>query len=694
MRQIGLLDRIRFAFGRGEGVMYRATKSGPYYMSSPNEYMANLLRGGGSGAYSGVDVDESAALGASPFLASVKVLCETLASLPIILYRRLPNGQGKERATDHPLYKLLHQAVSPDVTAYHFKERMQAQAVLRGDAFAQVIKDANGGYPSELVIMDSRRVTIKKESGRLYYEYRQKEGGSPRRLPSDQIFHVSGFGVDATRGLDPVATQRETLGITLAAQLFGATFFGNSANAGGVIEVDKTLSDAAYKRLKNDWEEKHQGAENAHKVAILEEGSKWHQITVPPDEAQYLETRRFQVAETARPHRVPPHLVGDLDRATFSNIEHQSLEFIIYTMLPWFTRWEQAISLQLIPEWDRDEYFAEFLVDAVVRGDLLSRMNAYRIGREIGLYSANDIRAKENENAIEGGDTYHVPLNWIPVDEAGRAPQPAADPPPEVDDGEDDAGEKPKAADARAIVHERSAAARGKIAEAYRPTLENAFGQVVADQVRDIAAAVKKTLRERDAAGFTDWLDGYFRGQPDAIRERIAPSYGSLMEAIRQEISAELGSDIRVTPQNEAFVRSYVDRFVDSYVRSTRNEIDTIIRGTPTGDDALPDALDKRLSRWSTSRARKYAADQSVRASNALSKMFYAGAGIMYLRWYARGSKSCPLCQKLDGQVVGITESFVSSGETIDAGGKKLRSRRRCAHAPLHQGCTCQIGPG
>lgn len=677
MRQIGLLDRIRFAFGRGDGLMYRATKGGPYYMSSPNEYLSNLLRGGGSTSSSGVDVDEMSALGASPFLASVKVLCETLASLPLILYRRLPDG-GKERATDHPLYPILHRAVSPDVTAYHFKERMQAQAVLRGDAFAQVIRDPRSGYPAELVVMDSRRVTIKKESGRLFYEYREKAGKSPRPLPSDQVFHVSGFGLDAVRGLDPIATQREALGITLAVQLFGATFFGNSANAGGVIEVEHSMSDPAYKRLKNDWEEKHKGVENAHKVAILEEGAKWHQITVPPDSAQYLETRRFQVAETARPHRVPPHLVGDLDRATFSNIEHQSLEFIIYTMLPWFTRWEQSISLQLIPEREREEYFAEFLIDALVRGDLLSRMNAYRIGREIGLYSANDIRAKENENPVEGGDVYHVPLNWVPVDEAGKAKE----------------EEPPPARAARAAVHERSATVRGRIAEGFIPVYETAFARVVSAQVRNIGEAVQKHLRARDKQSFTAWMDEYFRGQPEFVRGRIAPAYSSLAEAIRVEISAELGSDVQVTPQNEVFIRSYVEKFVSSYLKTTRNELDALMRDTTTGTDELPDAIDKRLSRWGASRAKRYAADQTVRASNALAKMFYTGAGIMYLRWYARGSKSCPLCQKLDGQVVGITESFVSSGEKIAAGKKSLKTRRRCGHAPLHKGCTCQIGPG
>ena len=686
MKQVGLLDRIRFAFGRGDGVVYRATKSGPYYMSSPNEYLTNLLRGGGTTSAAGVEVDEKSALGASAFLASVKVLCETLASLPLILYRRLPDGRGKERATDHPLYTLLHQAVSPDVTAYHFKERMQAQAVLRGDAYAQVIRDRRTGYPSELVVMDSRRVTLRKEAGRLYYEYRPLDGGEQRRLGGDMVFHVSGFGVDATRGLDTIAAQRETLGITLAAQVFGAAFFGNAANPGGVIEVEKQLSDAAYKRLKTSWEERHQGVESSHKVAILEEGSKWHQTTVAPDNAQYLETRRFQVAETARPHRVPPHLVGDLDRATFSNIEHQSLEFIIYTMLPWFTRWEQAISLQLIPEWDRGTYFAEFLVDALVRGDLKSRMESYRIGREIGLYSANEIRAKENENPVEGGDVYHVPLNWVPV----GAP-PAVQQVPEVDDEDDEPVQE------RAVMvsaHERSATARGRIAESYREALRGAFGRVVDEQIKSIGAAVQKHLRTRDAAGFTAWLDEYFRSQPDAVRESVAPVYGAIVEAVRDEVAAELGKDIEITPQNDAFVRSYVDKIVASYVRSTRNEIDSVLSGTVSASDELPDALDKRLGRWSKTRAAKYAEDQSVRASNAFAKMFYAGAGIMYLRWYARGSKSCPLCQKLDGQVVGITESFVSSGETISAGKKQLKTRRRCGHAPLHRGCTCQVGPG
>lgn len=358
----------------------------------------------------GVSVSETTSLQCSAVYACVRVLSETVASLPLITYRRLENG-GKERATDHALYDVLHNQPNALMSSFEWRETMMAHLLLWGNAYSRIVDDASGRI-LELYPMRPDRVQVSQAAGSLLYTY-TPTSGETLVLPEDKVLHIRGLSTDGILGISPIAQARQAIGLAMATEEFGARFFGNGARPGGVLEHPGTLTDEAMARLQMSWEQSHNGNVNAHKVAILEEGMKYAPVGIPPEDAQFLETRKFQIEEIARIFRVPVHLIGDLDRATFSNIEQQSLEYVIYSVRPWLVRWEQAIQRSLMLSGERKTYFVEFLVDGLLRGDIMSRYQAYATAIQNGWMSRNEVRQLENLNPAEELDEFLVPMNMM-----------------------------------------------------------------------------------------------------------------------------------------------------------------------------------------------------------------------------------------------------------------------------------------
>ncbi|ADL50550.1 phage portal protein [Clostridium cellulovorans] len=362
------------------------------------------------GNKAGVIVNEETAMRTTAVYACVRVIAETIASLPLPLYKRLL--RGKEKATYHPLYTVLHDMPNSEMTSFSFRETMMTHLLLWGNAYAQIIK--RGNKISELWPLHPAYVRIDREpvTNKLIYKY---NGGAEEIIYSqEQILHISGLSFNGITGLSPISMARETIGLAQATEEFGSRFFSNGARPGGILQHPGIVKDP--ERLRKSWEEVYKGVQNSHKIAVLEEGMQYKEIGIPPNDAQFLETRKFQLNEICRIFRVPPHLIGDLERATFSNIEHQSIDFVVHTIRPWLVRWEQAIQKALIPEEERAIYFAKFTVDGLLRGDFKTRMDGYAVGRQNGWYSANDVREFEDLNPIPedmGGDLYLVNGNMM-----------------------------------------------------------------------------------------------------------------------------------------------------------------------------------------------------------------------------------------------------------------------------------------
>lgn len=356
----------------------------------------------------------------SAVFACVRIIAETVASLPLNVYERLPDG-GKTRAPTHPLYSVLHSYGNDEMTAFSVRELLQTHLCLYGNAFAEIEYDAAGRIRGLWPLRPDRVTPFRTPDGPIAYQV-TLPNGQQVILPKDRIFSIVGFGGDGIKGASVLQMARESIALSIATERYGAKFFGNGARPGGVLEHPATMSQEAQDRLRSSWNEMHSGLDRAHRIAILEEGMSYKAIGLPPEDSQFLETRKFQIGEIARIFRIPPHMIGDLERATFSNIEHQSIEFVVHCIRPWLVRWEQSIQQQLFSDRDRPRYFAEFNVDGLLRGDIKSRYEAYAIGRQNGWLSANMILTMENMDPIgPDGDIYLVPLNMVPADQAGAA---------------------------------------------------------------------------------------------------------------------------------------------------------------------------------------------------------------------------------------------------------------------------------
>ena len=380
------------------------------------------------GSSSGKNVNERTAMQMTAVYACVRILSEAIAGLPLHLYRYTDEG-SKEKALEHRLYGLLHDEPNPEMTSFVFRETLMTHLLLWGNAYAQIIRNGKGEVIALYPLMPNKMQVDRDDSGQLYYTYSRtkeeanaKDNESSVKLSPYDVLHIPGLGFDGLVGYSPIAMAKNAIGMAMACEEFGAKFFANGASPSGVLEHPGILKDPA--KVRDSWNAAYGGSANSHKVAVLEEGMKYSPISISPNEAQFLETRKFQINEIARIFRVPPHMVGDLEKSSFSNIEQQSLEFVKYTLDPWVIRWEQSLSRALFSPDEKHTYFFKFNVEGLLRGDYQSRMTGYATARQNGWMSANDIRELEDLDRIpadEGGDLYLVNGNMLPLEKAGAA---------------------------------------------------------------------------------------------------------------------------------------------------------------------------------------------------------------------------------------------------------------------------------
>ena len=382
----------------------------------------NFLFGGST---AGKMVTERSSMQMTAVYSCVRVLAEAVAGLPLHLYKYTDSG-GKDKAVDNPLYFLLHDEPNPEMTSFVFRETLMTHLLLWGNAYAQLIRNGKGKVVAMYPLMPNRMSVNRDDNGNLYYKYLRSLEDAHRAntnevmlLPSE-VLHIPGLGFDGLVGYSPIAMAKNAVGMAIACEEYGAKFFANGATPGGILEHPGIVKDPA--RVRESWNAVYQGSGNAHRIAVLEEGMKYTPIGISPEQAQFLETRKFQINEIARIFRVPPHMVGDLEKSSFSNIEQQSLEFVKYTLEPWLVRWEQAMVRSLLSKSEKEQYFIKFNVDGLLRGDYESRMNGYATARQNGWMSANDIRQLENLDRIskkEGGDLYLINGNMTKLADAG-----------------------------------------------------------------------------------------------------------------------------------------------------------------------------------------------------------------------------------------------------------------------------------
>jgi len=589
-----------------------------------------------------------------------------MASLPLIVYQR--KSRGRERAVDSPVYSLLHNEPNPLQTSAVFRSTAMTHLCLHGNAYAEIEYDGN--TPVALWQIPPWKVKIELLNSRrgLLYTVSLPDG-KEKIIPQWAMIHVLGLSTNGVTGLGPIQHAKEAIGLSLASEEFGATYFGEGTNIAGVVQHPAELSDEAYKRLSQSLKEKYAGLGKAHRLMLLEEGMKFEKLTIPPDQSQFLETRQFQVLEIARIFGVPPHKVAELSRATFSNIEEQELSFLRDTMAPWLVNFEQEINRKLF---QNKPFYCEFLVEGMLRATTEARYRSYQMGRNWGWLSVNDIRDMENMNPLpeEQGNMYLVPMNMQPADWLTEKPEPKE---PSWDSVRED----------RSLEIRNLTKNRYLVARSYRKVFEEAGKRIVEREVSNVRKAFKKHLGERNTALFIEWLEDFYRDFPDYIKRQMAAGSQSLAEAIEPLVKQQLKRDS--TADIPKFIQEYLEAYAARHAGSSRGQILALL------EEGEFDEIEKRLGEWEEKRPSKIGMNETVQLANAVCLTLAAGAGVLSLIWRNASGNPCPYCSQLDGKKVGTGQDFV--GETAFAEGETMNIRRPAMQPPLHRGCECQLEP-
>lgn len=650
--------------------------------------------------WTGVAVTPIGALNIAAVYASVRAIADAMASLPLILYET--SGRDKRRAAQHPTYAVLKERANKWMTAYEYRQVKYLHLNLWGNHYAEKEFDDSGNVIGLFPIRPDR-VTLMLEGGEPFYIVTVTNGPN-LRLPAWRIHHVKGLGSTGWLGYSPVWLAANSMGLALAAEEYGGRFFGTGGRPSGVLKHPGQLSDDAYERLREGWVDA-TGLSNAHRIKILEEGMDYGVIGVPPDEAQFLETRQFQLAEVARWFRVPPVLIGDLQRATYGNAEQQMIDFVQNCLRPWASNDEQALRRDVLVGSDQQRYDIEYSFNDLLRGDTAARFASYQIGVTHGIHTINEARAAEGLPLVENGDQLYMPLQvgvvmadgtlTAPVRvDAGMEEQPEEPEEEPEEQQEEDRVLAQQDAEQRELRALKGVEQRAAISDVYRASLAEVLGRTVRKEIRDI--------RERLALGgaledFFAWLRNYEAELAPFMGRSLGPVLRTMMLAVVDASTREIGRESPgLTAAFLAWVDGYTVRYGGQYGAESYNQLRALYEETlrpedERGDAEAVEAMQVRMTEWGEKRAEKESRDESINFGNAAAIATWEAYSVSRKRWRANPG-ACGICQQMDGKVVGLRETFVRKGDTLAADGQEtMQVQKDFVHAPLHGGCTCGV---
>lgn len=637
----------------------------------------------------GVTVSDDTAMRFATVHACVRVLSEDVGALPLHVYRRTKQG-GKERAPGHPLYELLHDRPNPEMSAVAFKEALMVNALLTGNGYAFIEYDRAGRVRGLYPLLSGEVTPYRTDAGELRYRAGDED------LRALEVFHLAGLGFDGLMGLSPIAYARESIGLGMAAERYGEKFFKNGTHIGGVISVKDELNEDQFERLKQQFTSAFRGLQNAHGVPVLEGGATYTPVGIAPEDAQFLETRKFQRNEIAAIYRVPPHMIGDLERATFSNIEQQDLAYLQRSLLPWLMRIEQECRAKLLRPDERAEYCVEHDTANFMRGETASRMQSYSTAIMAGVMTPNEARQRENLNPVPGGDDIMLPLNMAQAGQ--RLPTSAA--------------ESGKARSWRHFVPggERRAAGNGNVAAQLQwlgvsgdvfDRLEVGFRAWLTRQADDIQQIVDRDFGKRSEKGTPETraghavdkkklirnIEDYFiqlgKDGAKALGESVSasefPGWQDVNEALEEiaraawtQVSGELGAG--AAPSEEwcrGYLRRYRSEMAERLCKANSDELTRAIRRYRDDDAELYAQLSGLFNQWKQpdgKRTRNMALNEVALMRNEALIAAYRQAG--YSSVWRSAPGCCRICTMMNGKTITTLKP------------------------PLHKGCGCDVKRG
>ena len=642
---------------------------------------------------SGVSVDENMALTQSTVYACVRVISEDLASLPLILYQRV--GEGKERAFDHPLYSILHDAPNPEMTSMSFWEAMLGHLLLWGNFYAYIQRDTMGRVRGLWPWVPWEVTPKRTEAGDVAYQLNR--GGQQVDYPADLVFHVPGYGFNGLMGLSAISLHRETVGYALGMQEYGARFYDNDASSQFLLVLPNKMSDKARGNLISSWENRHKGIKNRGKTGILEEGVDVKTIGITPIDAQYLETRKFTRTEICSIFRVPPHMVMDLERATFSNIESQALSYVSGTLRPHATRIERTILTKLLTATERKTLFAEHLFEDLLRGDVVSRNTAYNVARLGGWMNADEIRARENMNPMPDGQgqVYFVPKNYGDLAKIGEAPPP---PPPQiVVPAEEVEPTEPRSFEYRTLTDSqkrRMAEYKYNVANSFKPVIEDAVRRTTSKEVKDLKAMAKKAA---DVGHFTQMVEEYYLTRQEVLIKDLTPCMTSLAEAILTVTADECKGLPTLTGAMQECLNEHILNTCKFNALAAKNTVLKAVREARelTFEEFEIEAF---LAGWVSTRPEMFAAWETARVSGLMSNANYFQAGADGAEWLTLDvdDARCAHLNEALREYAGScrhSKGYWPGSQHHRRDVEDFTPSWEVSTPPLYLGCTCQLVP-
>ncbi|HUT87827.1 MAG TPA: phage portal protein [Candidatus Heimdallarchaeota archaeon] len=642
---------------------------------------------------SGVNIDESTALTISALYAALNFLAGVVASLPLRVYRSLPGG-GKERAIDHPLYDRLHAKPNgTGMTAWQWVYTSVMHKYLWGNWWTVVRRPSYELTPlmADRTWIDYRSPTIVRT---------KDNAGAEFLFDRRDVLLVPHVSLGGITGKGVVAYARESLGLIKAQEQFASAFFGSGTKAGGFVQIPGGMDEDTRHGLQADFNEKYGKLGESWKAIFLSGGAEWKPQDIDAVKAQALESRLFSVAEVSRWTGLAPHLLHDLSRATFSNIEELDLALVMFTLTPIVTQIEQAMNLTFFSDAERQQYYVKFELKGLLRGNIAARTAFYTAMIDRGVFHANNVLELEDMDLQEDGlgEIYIVSLNTankrkfleptVPVIEDVPDEEGEADIADEVDEEEGEEAPRSMVISAPGrVILQRSSALRRKITLAYGKQWEAYTAQVIKEETEQLRAGIKEWLHERSAGEFVTWLDNFYVGFQSRVADLSAPLLSSYAAAILPIAQQEINSDADIAPRYEQFGQQYREAFVLRHVGQSRGQL----RAAALEAEDAEIEIEQLLTDWEGARPGKIVQHESVRAENAFARSVFALAGVVKIRSVAYG-KSCPYCSALDGRVIGIEEAFLTEGDFQPEGADRpLTVTSTYNHPPYHGGCDCGI---
>lgn len=658
----------------------------------------------GAPNHTGVPVNEQTALNFSAVYAAIRLLTETVSTLPIHLYERTENGE-RRIVEEHPLSTLLRKP-NPEMTRNVFFEVLHGHIETYGKAFAEIVHNTKSGYPKALypVMPNNIRIQRNKETKKLEYVY--KPTGAV--VPSWKMLHIPGFGYNGIDSYSPIQLARQTIGLGLASEEFQARYFSQGTQIGGFVQMENELSDEAFERFKQQINEKYKGLQNSHGLIILEDGAKYEPVKISMEDAQFLESRQFTIKEIARWFGVKPHMIGDLSDATFSNIEHQGMEAVRYTFRPRIVRWEEALNNKLIPGPEQNQYYFKFSMEGLLRGDVKTRYEAYRMGIQDGWLNADEVRRMEdlNPQPEDIGKAYFVPANMMNKKiaiEGNNLPQSNKEENKKIDSSvslydniednrdnkETNNNEKLEQQNLEEQKQIESAENRREKTENYRNLMNKQVSNILEKEIEVIRNNIG--LLDEGTETFITQIKEELEKVKEDIPNQLLPTFETIGEELIPSIKEELGKDIDVTENIDEFIKKYVDNFATRHNIELTTETKSVVYDSSYSD--RKEKMEEQLKYWEKNKVEDIVNNEVVRSENAITKTAYAAMGIVKIKSMATFNDTCPFCKALHGKVIDVDGYFLDKGQNFQPKGAThpLIPSGNVSHPPYHKGCNCQI---